>query len=88
MVQSSVGPCPVVRSNHTQADHSRARGTLPVYTPRPGDNIPISVKPAHRNESVPTEEEVDWAVQRLQGHRSVFPYQMHANHLWKWLWEH
>ena len=44
--------------------------------------------PANIDNSVPKEEEVDWAVQKLQGHRSGGPSQMCAGHLQEWLMEH
>ena len=34
-----------------------------------GENTPMSVKPYRIDDSVPTEEEVDWAVRILRGHR-------------------
>ena len=40
------------------------------------------------DDSVPTEEEVKWVVQRLRGHRSGDPSQMRAEHLQEWLQEH
>ena len=53
-----------------------------------GDNIPIPLTPAHIDDSVPTEEEVDWAVQRLRGHRLGFLSWMRNEHLWEWFREH
>ena len=84
MVQSRVGPCPAARSNQTQTDHMRARGNLPRHIPPPpypGENTPMSVKPSHTDNFVPTEEEVNWVVRRLRGHRLGFPYRMRAEHL-------
>ena len=49
--------------------------------PSPGETIPISVPPYPINDSVPTEEEVEWAVWRLRGNRSGGPSQMRAEHL-------
>ena len=43
--------------------------------------------PFQIDDSVPTEEEVDWAVRILQGHRSGGPSQMRAKHLHEWLQE-
>ena len=40
------------------------------------------------NDYVPTEEEVEWAVQRLRGHQSRGPSRISAEHLPEWLWEH
>ena len=46
MVQSGGGPLPVARLNHTQVDHSGARGTLPHRTPLPREIIsPHSYRP-------------------------------------------
>ena len=44
----------------------------------PGENIPTYVPPDQIDDSVLTEDEVKWEVQRLRGHRSVGPSQMHA----------
>ena len=51
------------------------------------DNTPTSVTTAHVNDSVPTENDVEWAVQRLQGHRSGDPSWMRAKHLQEWMQE-
>ena len=48
----------------------------------------MSVKPDHIDDSVPTEEEVEWEVLRLRGHRSGFPYRILTEHLWECLREH
>ena len=56
--------------------------------PAPGETIPISVPPSPIDDSVPIEEEIEWAVRRLQGHRSGGPSRMRAEHLQEWLREH
>ena len=56
--------------------------------PLPGENIPTSVMPVKIDNFVPTEDEVEWAVQRLLGHRLGVPYRMRAEHLREWMWEH
>ena len=38
--------------------------------PLPGENIPMFVTLAHVYNSVSTEEEVEWVLQILRGHRS------------------
>ena len=53
--------------------------------PLPWDNSPTFVIPSHIDDSVPAEEEFQWAVQGLQGHGSVVPSLMHAKHLQEWL---
>ena len=55
--------------------------------PYPGEKTPMSVKPSHIDDSVPTEEEFKWAVRRLRRNRLIFPYRMHVDHLWEWLRE-
>ena len=47
------------------AEHVQLYCTIPL----PGYNTPMSVIPAHIYDSVPTEQEVKWAVRRLWGHR-------------------
>ena len=39
------------------------------YVTSPGANIPISVEPFLVDDSIPTEDEIEWAVKRLQNHR-------------------
>ena len=55
------------------------------YVPPPGKNIPISVQPFLVDDSVPTEDEIEWAVTRLCNHRSRGPSGMRADHLKRWL---
>ena len=66
--------------NHITADRVELYCAIPPLPP-PGDNTPLSVKPSHIDDSVPMEEEVEWAVRRLRGHRLGFPYRMRAEHL-------
>ena len=61
--------------------------TVPPPPPR-GETIPLSVPPSPIDDSVPTEEEVKWAVRRLRGHCSGGPSRMRAEHLREWRWEH
>ena len=46
------------------------------------------VKPSYIYNSVPTKEEVKWAVRRIRVHRSGFPYRMRTEHHWEWRREH
>ena len=57
------------------------------YIPPPGTNIPISLQPFLVEDSVPTEENIEWAVTRLCNHRSGGPSGMWAEHLKRWLAE-
>ena len=47
-----------------------------------------SVMTANIDDSVPTEEEVEWAVRRIRGNRSSGPSRMRTKHLREWLREH
>ena len=85
LVQSSPPPEQVILKQITEERMELYRNVLP---PRGGDNIPISMMRTDIDDSVPTEEEVEWAVRRLRGHRSRGPYRMCAEHLWEWLCEH
>ena len=51
------------------------------YVPTPGTNIPISVENLPVDDSVPTEDEREWEVIRLQNHCSGGPSGMLAEHL-------
>ena len=46
------------------------RVELYSYVPPPGTTIPISVQPFRVEDSVPTEDEIEWVVTRLHNHRS------------------
>ena len=51
----------------------------------PGDDIPTSIPTSIIEDSIPTEEEVKWSVQRLWGKWSGGPFQMRAKNLREWL---
>ena len=55
------------------------------YVPPPGKNIPISVQPFPVDDSVPTEDEIEWAVKQLCNNRSRGASGMLAEHLKRWL---
>ena len=57
------------------------RVALYSYVPPPGENIPISIRPFLVDESVPEEDEIEWAVKRLCNNRSRGPSGMRAEHL-------
>ena len=63
------------------------REELYRYLPPPplGENIPTYVQPSQIDDSVTTDEEVEWVVRRLQGNGLGGPYQMRANQLREWL---
>ena len=63
------------------------RATLYCHVPNPGENISISVEPFPLYESVPTEDEIKWTLQKIRSNRSGGPYWMRAEHLRKWLWD-
>ena len=89
VVPRNGGSRPAAHPSHTQADQGGNRGDIPRCTPPPrGETIPVSVPPYPIDNSVPTEEAVEWEVRRLWGHRSGGPYQMRAEHLREWLREH
>ena len=46
------------------------RVELYSYDPPPEVNIPISVEPLPVDNSVPTEDNIEWAVKLLRNHRS------------------
>ena len=60
---------------------------LYLHVPPPGENIPVLVDPFPVEDSVPTEDEIEWAEKRLQNHRSRGPSRMRAEHLKGWLEE-
>ena len=55
------------------------------YIPPPGKKIQISVKPFPVDDSVPTEDEIEWAVTQLLNHRSGGLSGMREEHLKRWL---
>ena len=61
------------------------RVELYSYVLPPGKNIPTSVHPFPVEDSVPTEDEIKWAVKRLCNNRSGGPSRMQAEHLRRWL---
>ena len=74
VVQNGGGPHSAARLYHTRADHRGARGKLTcLIPPPPVNNTPISVPPSQIDDSVPTKEEVELALLRLQGHRLGVP---------------
>ena len=61
------------------------RVELYSYVPPPGKNIPISVQPFLVDDSVPTEDEIEWAVKQLCNNLSGGPSGMRVEHLKRWL---
>ena len=61
------------------------RVELYSYVPPPGTNIPISVQPFPVDDSVSTEDKIEWVVTRLCNHRSGGPSGMRSEHLKRWL---
>ena len=61
------------------------RVDLYSYVPTLGGDIPISVEPLPVDDSVPTEDKIEWAVKILQHHRSGGTSRMRAEHLEGWL---
>ena len=57
------------------------------YVPPPGSNIPIYVEPFPVEDSVPTEDKIEWAVKRIQNHRSGWNSRMWDKHLKGWIAE-
>ena len=55
------------------------------YVPPPGGNILISVETFLVEESVPTEDDIDWAVKQLCNHRSRGGSGMRAGYIKGWL---
>ena len=58
-----------------------------IQVQTPGENIPIFVEQFPVEESVPTEEDIEWAVWMLRSNRSGGPSCMRAEHLRGWLEE-
>ena len=63
------------------------RVDLYQHVPPPGENIPKSVEPFQVENSVPTEDEIEWDVKCLRNHCSWGPSGMRAEHLHGWLAE-
>ena len=57
------------------------------HVPSPGGNIPVSVETFQVEESVPTEDKIEWLVKRLINHRSGGPSGIRVGHLKGWLAE-
>ena len=53
----------------------------------PRDNIPISAKPLPVEDSVLTEDYIEWEVQKLRSNLSGGPSGMMSEHFWSWLRE-
>ena len=53
--------------------------------PPPGDNIPVTIEPFAVEDGVPEEEEIEWAVKRLQNNRAGGPSRMRVEDLKGWL---
>ena len=51
------------------------------------ENIPVSIETLPVGDLVHTEDKIEWAVNRLQKHRSEGPSGMRAEHLKGWLAE-
>ena len=60
---------------------------LYLHVPPPEENIPVLVDPLPVEESVPTEDGIEWAAKQLQNHRSRGASRMQAEHLKGWLAE-
>ena len=52
-----------------------------------GESTPLSVKPFQVEDSVPTEDESEWAIRRLMNNRSGGPSGMRTDHIKMWLEE-
>ena len=63
------------------------RVDLYCHVQPPGDNITVSIEPFPVEDLVPTEDEIEWVVKRLQNHRSRGPSGMWVEHLKGWLAE-
>ena len=63
------------------------RVDLYSYVPPPGENTPVSIEPFPVYDSLPTEDNIEWVVKRLQNNRSGGPSGMRAEHLKVWLAE-
>ena len=61
------------------------RVDLYSYIPPPGENIPIYTNPFPVDDSVPKEDNIEWAVKRLRNHRSRGLLRMRAEHMKRWL---
>ena len=57
------------------------RVDLYSYMPPQVENIPVVVEPLPVDDSVPTEDEIEWAVTQLRNHRSGGPSMMRDDQL-------
>ena len=55
------------------------------YVPSLGGNVPVSVEPFLVDNSVPTEDNIEWSVTRLQNNHSGGTSSMRDKHLKGWL---
>ena len=60
------------------------RVALYIRIPPPGDNIPVTIEPFAVEDGVPAEEEIEWAVKRLQNNRAGGPSRMRAEDMKGW----
>ena len=58
---------------------------LYIRVPPPGDNIPVTIEPSAVEDGVPEEEEIEWAVKRLQNNCAGGASRMQAEDLKGWL---
>ena len=56
------------------------------HVPPPWENIPISVDTFMVDDSVPTEDSIEWPVRSLGSNRSGGPYGIRLGNLQKFLW--
>ena len=63
------------------------RVALYHHIPPPGENTPISVDTLLVEDSVPTEDKIEWSMQRLRSNLSRGPSGMRVEHLCQWLRE-
>ena len=61
------------------------RVDLYIYVPPPGENISIYVETFPVDDLVPIEDDIKWAVKRLQNHRSGGDFGVWSEHLKGWL---
>ena len=57
------------------------------HIPPPGENIPIFFDPFPLDESVPTEDNIEWEVRRLRDSGSSSPSGIRTEQLQHWIWE-
>ena len=79
--------CAFLPSRLTIERITAERVALHHHIPSPGENIPIFVDPFPLDESVPTEDDIEWEVRRLRDKYSRRPSIIRAEHLQQWLRE-